>query len=242
MVFVIAEGGINHNGRLDHALALVAAAKNAGADAVKFQAFTPLRIAPLNYETQAMLKGLALTESELTILHAECRAKQIEFMCTPMDEEWLDFIVSLGVKRIKVGSGQNRDHKFLKAVAAKSLPVIISDGMADNREFCEAVEVLVDGAVPDITVLSCISKYPTPETSISLSELTRLRDLFGGLEIGFSSHCRSFWPSVAAAYAGATVIEQHLALPGTTGPDVPSSLLPEEFRVMVREVRAVGHS
>ena len=240
MTFIIAEAGVNHGGRLDHALALIREAKDAGADAVKFQAFTPLRNAPLNYETQAMLKGLALTRSELTILHAECRAKQIEFMCTPMDEEWLEFIVGLGVKRIKVGSGQVKDKPFIAAVAAAKHPVIISNGMCTEEELDDALCVISDAVDYKIrpTVLSCVSKYPTPETSITMSELKRLRETYTHADIGFSSHCRSFWPSVAAAYAGATVIEQHLALPGTTGPDVPSSLLPSEFKAMVREVRA----
>ena len=238
-VFIIAEAGVNHSGRLDHALALVAAAKAAGADAVKFQAFTPLRLAPLDYEKQAMLKGLALTKSELTILHAECRAKQIEFLVTPMDEEWLEFVLGLGMKRIKIGSAQAKDEKFLAAVAATRLPVIISNGMATDAEIQRALEIL--SPCQSITLLSCVSKYPTPETEIDITEIQRLRDEFL-VDVGFSSHCRSFWPSVAAAYAGASVVENHICLPGTTGPDISSSLLPEEFGAMVRGVRrARGH-
>lgn len=239
-VFVIAEAGVNHGGRLNHALALVAAAATAGADAVKFQAFTPLRISPFDYEKQAMLKGLALTADELEILAAECDHKKIEFLVTPMDDYWLRVVEKLGVKRIKIGSGQNRDLGFIYAVATRGLPVIISNGMADDAEFESSVRMLMAPHGSDVTVLACVSKYPTPDVDVSLSEMTRLKGRWPGVDVGFSSHCRSFWPSVAAVYAGATVIEAHLALPGTTGVDVPSSLLPDEFAAMVREIRCVG--
>lgn len=238
MVFIICEAGVNHQGRLDYALQLVAEAKKSGADAVKFQGFAPSEQAPLDYKTRAMLKGLWMSPEELIMLSAECRHKQIEFMLTPMNDGWLKHAVTLGVKRIKVGSGQNRNIPLLKAVGATKLPVIISNGMADNREFCVAVETLIDGGAEDITMLSCVSKYPTPETDITMNEMARLKDLFPGLKVGLSSHCRSFWPCVAAAYAGATVIEAHMKLSeGDIGPDMSSSLLPEEFKAMVREVR-----
>ena len=231
--FVIAEAGVNHGGRLDHALALIRAAHDAGADAVKFQAFDPERLAPGDYIKRAMLKGLALTRAELTMCAAECGyVGGLEFMCTPMDEEWLEFIVGLDVKRIKIGSGQAGDARFVRACAATGLPMIISNGMVSN----EGLMTSLDECPPDTTVLYCVSKYPTPASDVHLSEIARLRRVTG-MSVGFSSHCRSFWPSVAAVYAGATVVEAHLALPGTDGPDVPSSLLPEEFKAMVREIR-----
>ncbi len=241
--FVIAEAGVNHSGRLDHALALIAAAKAAGADAVKFQAFTPSVLAPLDWENRAMLKGLALTREELTMCAAEARHKGIEFFLTAMDSEWLSFSTSLNVKRFKIGSGQNRDKDFVQAVGilaeSRGQPVIMSNGMADNLEFNTAVAWLLD-VMPekDVTLLSCVSKYPTPDVDMSMSGMEHLRDLWPNVGVGLSSHCRSFWPCVAAAYAGAAVIEAHLALDGTTGVDVPSSLLPGEFAAMIREIRA----
>lgn len=242
--FIIAEAGVNHGGRLDHALHLIAAAKHAGADAVKFQAFDPTRLSPLDWERRAMLKGLALTREELTMCVAEARhgARPIEFMCTAMDTDWLSFLTdSRMVKRLKIGSGQNRDLNFLRACADTQLPVIISNGMAATAiEFPRSVQVLIDNKCKDITILSCVSKYPTPDSYVSLDDVRMLQQSYHGVcKVGFSSHCRSFWPCVAAAACGATVIEAHIALEGTTGVDVPSSLLPYEFEAMVREVRGV---
>ena len=239
---IIAELGVNHCGRLDTALVLIAAAKASGADAVKFQAFTPSQLFPGNWKLQAELKGLALTREELLILSAECGHVGIEFMCTPMDSDWLRFCVgALKVKRVKIGSRQASDAAFVKAVAAYKLPVIISNGMLVPSEFARAVnEWLHD--VEDVTVMSCISTYPTPDVAVRLDRLRDLRDDFPERRIGFSSHCRSFWPSVAAVYAGATVTENHLMLPGCTSPDASSSLLPDEFTALVREIRTAEAS
>lgn len=239
MVLIIAEIGINHSGRLDHAMRLIAAAATAGCDVAKFQAYTPFVLSPDNYETQAMLKGLALTREELTMLHAECAFRGIEFMCTPMDTMWLDFITELGVKRIKVGSAQVADVRFMGAVAGKLLPVIISNGMCTEEQLDAALCTISDtnGYTVRPTILSCISKYPTPDTDIALSEIERLRAKFQYCDVGFSCHARSMWPSIAAVYAGATVVEKHICLLGTTGPDIASSLPVDEVGAWVREIR-----
>lgn len=239
MTFIIAEAGVNHQGRLDHALELIRHAAAAGCDAVKFQAYTPWVLAPTNYETQAMLKGLALTGNELRMLHAEAGRVGIEFMCTPMDEEWLAFVVSLGVKRIKVGSGQAMNLGFVSAAAATKLPVIISNGMMSDTALDDAlcaISAATDYTVRP-TVLSCISKYPTPDVAVNLSELERLRSLFPYADVGFSCHSRSMWPSVAAVYAGAVCVEKHICLNGTSGPDISSSLPVDELAHWVKEIR-----
>lgn len=231
---IIAEIGVNHGGRLDHALQLIAEAKRCGADAAKFQAFTPSALRPGDYAGQAMLKGLALTEDELTMLAAECDHVGIEFMCSPMDDYWLRVIEKLGVERIKIGSAQVKNLAFIDAVNRCGLPVILSNGMCTDAALAAAVDALSGASV---TIMSCISEYPTSETTPTMSALRALRGDYPGVEVGFSSHCRSFWPTVAAVYAGATVTENHLRLPGCTGPDASSSLLPEEFKALVREVR-----
>lgn len=236
-VFVIAECGVNHGGSLDTALRLIAAAKDAGADAAKFQAFTPWRLCPSNYERQAMLKGLALTREELVMCAAECRRLGIEFMCTPMDEEWLRVLLEIGVKRIKIGSGQVKDAEFVRVCADTGLPVLISNGMALGHEFARAVDDWLKD-VADVTVMQCISEYPTSQEAVRMERLATLRDLYPTRKVGFSSHCPNFWPSTAAVYAGAVCVEQHLCLSrADSGPDMSSSLEPHEFKAMVREIR-----
>ena len=239
MVLVIAEGGVNHQGNLSTAISLTRAAKDAGADIIKWQAFTPWRLTT-DHARQAVLKGLALTKEELIILAAEARALGIEPVVTPMDEQWLEFCVrELGVKRVKIGSAQAGNAAFVYTVGTYGLPVLISNGMAPPSVFAQAVnEWLYE--VDDVTVMSCVSRYPTPDADVSMERLRVLKDDFPDRRVGFSSHCRSFWPSVAAVYAGAAAVEAHLMLPGCTSPDAGSSLLPEEFGAMVREVRYAG--
>lgn len=238
-VFVIAEVGVNHMGRLDHAFALIRAARDAGADAVKFQAFDPTRLAIDDHGKRAMLKSLALTRDELAMCAAETRHAGLEFICTPMDEEWLAFCVGvLRVARIKVGSGQNRNKTFLAAVAATGLPVIISNGLGiSTTEFADNIGILGPLPKTDITLLSCMSKYPTPETDIHIADMRHLAWAHPGCRVGFSCHARSFWPSVAAVYAGAECVEKHITLPGLKSPDQTSSIYPDELRAMVREIR-----
>lgn len=236
---VIAEIGVNHGGRLDHALALIRAAKDAGADAAKFQMFQPALLCPGNWERQAMLKGLALTREELTMCAAECGHVGIEFMCTPMDSAALVFLTEympahLRPKRLKIGSGQAMNRAFAAAIATYGLPVIMSTGMNGGDDTEDMLNILGT----DVTLLYCVSKYPTPDAAVSLAAMNDLRKW--GLPVGISSHCRSFWPTVAAVYAGAVVTENHICLPGTEGPDVSSSLLPEEFGAMVREIRGIS--
>ncbi len=238
MVFVIAEGGVNHCGRLDYAMQLIHAAKAAGADAVKFQAFDPTRLSPLNWERRALLKSLALTREELTMLAAESEYRGIEFMATPMDVDWLEFVVSLRVKRLKIGSAQVKNLEFVKAVAATGLPVIMSNGMCDAAQLDAAVAAL-SGA--PLTLLSCVSKYPTRDQDMNLTDMRGLRAFYPGATVGLSSHCRSFWPCVAAAYAGADMLEVHLKLSEDhIGPDMESSILPHELEALVREVMGVS--
>lgn len=239
MTFIIADAGVNHCGRLDYALKLIKRAAEAGVNAVKFQGFSPTELAPADYATRAMLKGLWLSPEEMTMLAAECDRESVEFMCTPMNATWLDFCVNtLRMKRVKIGSGQNRDLDFVRACGTTGLPVIISNGMADNREFAEAMAALWGAGCSDVTVLACISKYPTPDTSICMSEIARLRDLYPTATVGFSCHARSFWPSVAAVYAGAAVVEKHLKLSDDhVGPDMSSSITPQECDAWVREIR-----
>lgn len=235
-VFCIAEAGIAHVGRLDYALRLVHQASDAGFDAVKFQAFTPFDLSGMDHEKHAMLKGLALTKEELKIIAAECRRESIEFMCTPMGIEWVDFLVKdLHVKRFKIGSAQAGDRSFVEYVAECGLPVIISNGMCDSNVFVDSIRILQKENC-DVTALYCVSKYPTEDADVILENMIALRERTG-VKVGLSSHCPSIWPTVAAVYAGAMVTENHITLYGVSHPDEPSSLRGNQLNALVREIR-----
>ena len=259
-VFIIAEAGVNHDGDEARALELVAVAANCGADAVKFQTFAADKLvargtAKAAYQEAAtgagdqysMLRRLELSPAAFARIAAACAAQGIEFMSTPFDEEAADLLVGLGMRRIKVPSGDLTNLPFLRFLAGKGLPLILSTGMADMAEIARAVEA-VRGAWqargfsmgPDaLTVLHCTSNYPAAYGDVNLRAM---RTIAEGIDapVGYSDHTLGIVVSVAAAALGAAVIEKHFTLDkGLPGPDHKASLDSDELRELVGQVRAV---
>jgi N,N'-diacetyllegionaminate synthase len=260
-VFVIAEAGVNHNGRLDLALELVRVAARAGADAVKFQTFKADQLAAAGAKTvayqarstgaddqHAMLKALELSEAGHERLVEETQALGIEFMSTAFDLESARFLHRLGIKRVKVPSGEITNHPFLRELAGTGLPVLLSTGMADLDEVREAVavvnEVQAEAAAhlprsERLCVLHCTSAYPTPPEDANLSAIQTLaREL--DVPVGFSDHTTGILLAPVAVALGARVIEKHFTLDrNMPGPDHAASLEPDELKSMIEAIRAV---
>ena len=254
-VFVIAEAGVNHNGDLVRALAMVDAAAEAGADAVKFQTFSAARLvtrdaakAPYQGETTGkaesqhdMLARLELSVDDHHSLLARSRERGIVFMSAAFDPESLTFLAGLGIDRVKVPSGELTDVPYLRAVARVGLPVLLSTGMATLDEVRSALATL-DVAGLDrsmVTVLQCTTEYPTPPDEVNLRAMVTMRDELG-VRVGFSDHTRGIHIPAAAVALGAEVIEKHFTLDRSLpGPDHRASLEPEEFAEMVRVIRDV---
>ena len=229
--FIIAEAGINHNGSLSCALDMIDCAKDCGADAVKFQCFDPEKFPP---QQRAMLRPLTFTILEWSNLFVKCQNIGIQFMCTPFCVETARFMDAY-VRRWKVSSQSVKNGALLTYIASTGKPVIMSNGMASDDDIETARHMIGH----DCTILYCVSKYPTPDQDIHLSEITRMQALFVGACIGYSSHSRTFWDCVAAAKMGATVVEKHFTLDRSMpGPDQSSSSEPDELKAMVREIRA----
>ena len=233
-VFVIAEAGVNHNGRLSTAFRLCDAAKAAGADAVKFQ----------HFNSQALwgddrIAHLELRDAEVAVIAKHCASIGIEFMATPFGVREVGVIAPL-VKRIKVASGCLERWDLLAAVRATGLPVIMSTGMSGEGRVDRALEALghyKDGAA--VTLLQCTSAYPCPIEAVNLHAMSELELTFGA-PVGFSDHTQGITVAIAAAALGATVIEKHLTLDrNAEGPDHKASIEPQEFRVMVSAIRTV---
>ncbi len=239
MTFIVAEIGVNHNGNMRDAFNLVRAARLAGADAAKFQAFTAEKLDPPGARRD-MIKRLELSRDDLFELADYAATIGIEFMVTPFDAEWCRWCAgNLPLKRIKIASGCLWDTELLEAANDTGLPVILSTGLTDEHELLSAFELL-DGC--DLTVLHCISRYPTSPEDINLLRMTRLaiRLRHWGVDIGLSDHSTLIWPATVAVSLGASVIEKHLTLSrAAEGPDHASSLEPHEFSEMVGEVRAI---
>ncbi|MBI4583369.1 MAG: N-acetylneuraminate synthase [Planctomycetes bacterium] len=255
---VIAEVGVNHNGRLDLALASVEAAFRAGANAVKFQTFKAERLAAptapqAGYQRRRpdsrsapaaakggqleMLKALELSEADFSRIRDHCERQGVEFLSTPFDPESAAFLRDLGVRRFKVGSGDLTNVPLLKRLGGFRLPVILSTGMAVDGEIAEAIEALEEAGAPEITLLHCISQYPAPPESLQLRRIPWLRDRFGR-PVGYSDHSLGHEAALGARALGAMVIEKHLTLDRSLpGPDHAASADPAEFAELVKRLR-----
>ncbi len=252
---IIAEAGVNHNGDLAMALELCEQAKNAGADIVKFQTFKTEQIVTAEAALAAyqqdsnpslqnqfdLLKGLELSYANFAQLKAHCDRLGIEFLSTPDEEESLAFLLTLGLKRLKIGSGEATNVPFLRKVARAGLPLIVSTGMCSLEEVHFLCSVLTGaGARADqLCLLHCNSGYPTPMEDANLRALTTLRSSTG-FEVGYSDHTMGIHAPIAAVALGATVIEKHFTLDAALpGPDQSLSLEPAQFAEMVRCIREI---
>jgi N,N'-diacetyllegionaminate synthase len=251
--FVIAEAGVNHNGDLGRALEMVEVARAAGADAVKFQAFTPEELVAAGTATAAyqakntgradqleLLRTLTLSRDDFRKLAQRCRELDIEFLCTAFDVDFVETLVDFGMRRIKVASGEMTNTLALRRFAVLGLPVVLSTGMATLSEVEEAVSTLRMAGARDVTLLHCTSIYPAPDSAINLLAMETLSDHFH-LPVGYSDHSMGDHVSIAAVALGATIIEKHFtpsrALPG---PDHQASLEPVELQSFIAKLRATA--
>lgn len=250
---VIAEIGVNHDGELDKAIKLVDCAAEAGADVVKFQTYVAENLVTknalragyqINNSTQSesqleMLKRLSLSNSDLKVVFEHCSRIGIEFLSTAFDVESFEFLISLGLKRTKIPSGEITNKPLLRKVAQAGLPIIISTGMATHDEVASALDVLTEESVSksEIVVLHCTTSYPAPLFEVNLMAMVQMGNDFG-LQVGYSDHTEGIGVASAAVALGAVVIEKHLTLSRSLdGPDHAASLEPDQFHAMVEEIR-----
>ncbi|MDW6018309.1 N-acetylneuraminate synthase family protein [Vibrio plantisponsor] len=251
--FIIAEIGNNHNGSLKLAKELVDLAVDAGADCVKFQ----MRDMASMYNNAGddddasqdlgaqyvldLLKRFQLSDDEFEEIFAYCKQKGILALCTPFDEASADKLEKIGVAGFKVASADLTNHRLLKHLAAKKLPLILSTGMSVEQEIIAAVELLEKESA-SFALLHCNSTYPAPFKDVNLTYLERLKTL-GRTVVGYSGHERGYAIPVASIPLGAKIVEKHFTVDKSMeGNDHKVSLLPEEFKEMVKAIRAVEES
>jgi N,N'-diacetyllegionaminate synthase len=252
--FIIAEAGVNHDGSLAKALRLVDIAAAAGADAVKFQTFRADDIiapgtAKVAYQERQtgggsqydMIRALELDEEAHRAIARHCAERGIEFMSTPFDLWALDLLVGLGMKRIKIASGEVTNKPLIEAAAARGLPLILSTGMATLAEVERAAGwIRAVSPEADLTVLHCTSNYPAEPEAINLRAMDTLAAALD-LPVGYSDHSLGLAVSIAAVARGASVIEKHFTEdPADDGPDHAASLAPAELAELVRALRSVA--
>jgi N,N'-diacetyllegionaminate synthase len=252
---IIAEAGVNHNGKLKLAYKLVDVAKECGADFVKFQTFIPELIVSkfakkANYQTKntqtkesqlQMLKKLTLSYKNFRKLKRYCQKRKIEFLSTPFDLKSIDFLKSLKMKYFKIPSGQITDLPYLIKVAKLKKKVILSTGMANLVEIKKALKILASNGTKkkNVTVLQCNSEYPTPLRDANVRAMLTIKKKFK-INVGYSDHTEGIEASLAAVALGAKIIEKHITLnKNLSGPDHKASITPEELKKMVEGIRKV---
>lgn len=250
---IIAEAGVNHNGNIKIAYELCKAAKDAGADVVKFQTWKTENIITQNVaqaeyqkenigkiESQFdMLKKLELSQDEFRNVKNYCDSIGITFASTADDPESLDFLVDLGIPFIKIGSGEIGNVSYLRYMGSKKMPVILSTGMSSLADIDISLQALRDGGATNITLLHCTTSYPCTFENVNLNAMNTIRDAFK-LSVGYSDHTVGNTVSIAAVAMGAKVIEKHFTLDKSmNGPDHKASSNPQEFAAMVKEIRNI---
>lgn len=252
---IIAEAGVNHNGDIDMACALIDAASHAGADLVKFQTFDADRLVTHNarkadYQVKTtgtdesqrdMLKRLELSPAMHEQLIAHAAKCGIEFFSTAFDLDSLDYLLGLGMSRIKVPSGELTNLPYLRKVGSTGKPVILSTGMANLGEIEAALAALEAAGASrhQITVLHCSTEYPAPMAEVNLQAMPSIARALG-VQVGYSDHTEGIEIAIAAVAMGACIIEKHFTLDrALPGPDHQASIEPEELARMVRSIRNI---
>lgn len=250
-MFVIAEMSCNHHGRYAEAVRLVRAAKEAGADAIKLQTYTPDTMTLDGDQPWFKIKGTIWNGRGLYGLYKEAMTPWewhaplmkladslgLVLFSSPFDASAVDFLEDLGMPAYKIASFENGDIPLIKKVAKTRKPVIVSTGTATTKEIDEAVRTL-KAAKSRFALLKCVSAYPAPESEMNLRAIAALAARHG-VPVGLSDHTLGATTSIAAAALGACILEKHLTISRKAGgPDAPFSMEPAEFKDMVHAIRS----
>jgi pseudaminic acid synthase len=255
-VYVVAEMSANHNQSFEQAVLIVEAAKEAGADAVKLQTYTPDTLTVDCDNEYFRIKGSVWDGRNLYDLYAEAytpwewqpKLKEVadglglDLFSSPFDDTAVDFLEKMGVPAYKIASFELVDTGLLRRVASTGKPVMMSTGMARYAEIEEAVETLGQGGCTELALLKCNSGYPAPPEEMNLRTIPHMAESFQ-VPVGLSDHTLGIAVPVAAVALGACIIEKHFTLTrADRGPDSAFSLEPHEFRAMVDAVRVAEKS
>jgi N,N'-diacetyllegionaminate synthase len=250
--FILAEAGVNHNGQIDLAHALIEAVAKAGADAIKFQTFKAESLAtasapkanyqqgrtPANQSQVEMLKSLELPNEVYPELKQHAEEVGLIFLSTPFDEASADFLEQLGVPGFKIPSGELTNLPFIAHLSRKGKPLIISTGMSTLAEVEAAVNTVERFAAP-LCLLHCVSCYPAAPEDTNLLAMATLSQAFQ-LPVGYSDHTLGNAVPLASVALGAVLLEKHVTLDRKMdGPDHAASSEPEEFATLVRDIRII---
>ncbi|MBW8039130.1 MAG: polyhydroxyalkanoate biosynthesis repressor PhaR [Planctomycetes bacterium] len=245
--FIIADAGINHDGDFNKAIQLVDAAKEAGADCIKFQChiteaeliYTDIKPGYISEESLwDITKRIELTEDEDRRIKRYCEEKGIIYLSTPFSKEAADRLESMNVGAFKIGSGECNNLPLLGHIAKIGKPMILSTGMNDIESIKKSVAVIQSHNCP-LMLMHCTSIYPTAYDKVRLGAITELQEVFG-LPVGLSDHSMGIYTSLGAVALGVCVLEKHFTISRNwPGPDVPISIEPDELVELIKGSRAI---
>lgn len=256
--YIIAEIGINHNGSLKKAKKLIALAALAGANAVKFQCYNTDEIVTVDspkadYQKKNtnskksiynLLKKCELSENDFRSLKKECKKFKVEFLSSVFDIQSLNLLNKIGLKKIKIPSGETNNYPLLKLIGKFSKKVILSTGMTTTKEISQCLKILIKNGIKkkNISILHCTTDYPANYKDLNLNAIHLLKKIFK-LDVGYSDHSKGIEAAIAAVSLGAKIIEKHFTLnQNLPGPDHKASLNFREFKNMVSSIRNIEKS
>jgi len=250
-VFIIAELSANHSGSLKLAKDTIYAAKEAGADGVKLQTYTPDWMTIDCKKDDFLIKSGTLWDGKNLYelykwammpleWHEElfdyARSLDLEIFSSPFSKEAVDFLEKFNPPAYKIASFEITDYELIDYVASKGKPIIVSTGIAEFEDIQNAVDTAKKHDV-EIALLKCTSAYPAPRSEVNLKTIPALKEIFN-VTVGFSDHTLGISAPVAAVTLGARIVEKHFILDKSIdSPDKAFSLTPKEFREMVNAVR-----
>jgi N,N'-diacetyllegionaminate synthase len=250
---IIAEVGVNHNGNIELAKKLIDSAKKAKADYVKFQTFKSdylvtehakmasyqLQNVKKKISQRELLKKYELDFAKHKLLVKYCKKIKINFLSTPFDLESADMLFKLGLKIIKISSGDINNYPLLTKVGNKAKKIILSTGMATLKDIKDAILILKKSKfnIKNLTLLHCTSNYPAKDNEVNLLAIRTIKNKFG-TNIGYSDHTLGSEAAIAAVALGAEIIEKHITLNRKyLGPDHKASMIPSEFYNFTKSLR-----
>lgn len=245
--YFIAEVNSSHNGNLETAKRMIDVAIEAGCDCVKFQSWSEKSLYSQTYYqknpiAKRFVKKLSLSPVDLSVLADYSNKNGIGFSSTPYSKEEVDFLVDeCQVPFIKISSMEINNTDFLKYIANKKVPIVLSTGMAETAEIDRAIEIFKSSGNTNVAILHCVSLYPTPVNKANLNNILGLRERFCNYPIGFSDHTLGDAAAIAATALGASIIEKHITLDSKKiGMDNRMAMEPNDLKVLVQKCKDIS--
>lgn len=254
-LYIIAEIGVNHNGRVDFAKRMIEEAANCGVQAVKFQVFNPMYLVTKKAKTadyqqdntkiktqQELLQKYTFSFEVIEELVEYTKQFNLDFLATPFDISSVNFLYPF-VKYYKVSSGDFDNYHLLDAILFKNKGIILSTGMSDVKEIDDVLNFIdskIDNLEKNVSIMHCVSNYPTALEDVNLKFIDFLKENYKGITIGFSDHTEGITAPLAAIARGVNLLEKHVTLSkDLEGPDHKASIDFDELKTLVTEAKKI---